>query len=42
MTGYDPIPDLANMSAYIKFDEISLICSQDIEGKPNSAINQGP
>ena len=30
------------MNAYIKFGEILSICSQDIERKRNSGINQGP
>ena len=34
--------DLANMNAYIKFGEILSIGSQDIEGKQNFGINQGP
>ena len=34
--------DLVNMNAYIKFDEILSIYSQDIEQKQNYGINQGP
>ena len=30
------------MNAYIKFGEILSICSQDIEGKQNFGVNQGP
>ena len=33
--------DLVNMNAYIKFGEILSICSQDIEQKRNSGVNQG-
>ena len=32
--------DLDNMNAYIKFCEILSICSQDIERKRNSDVNQ--
>ena len=38
----NPNVDLFNMNAYIKFGEIVSICSQDIEGKRNSDVNQGP
>ena len=38
----DPILDLVNMNAYIKFGEILTICSQDIEQKLNFGVNQGP
>ena len=31
----NPNVDLVNMNAYIKFDEILSICSQDIERKRN-------
>ena len=34
--------DLVNINAYIKFGEILSICSQDIERKRNSGVNQGP
>ena len=34
--------DNVNMNAYIKFDEIMSICSQDIEWKQNFGIHQGP
>ena len=30
------------MNAYIKFGEILSICFQDIEGKQNFGVNQGP
>ena len=39
---YNPNVDIVNMNAYIKFGEILSICSQDIEGKRNFVINQGP
>ena len=42
MAGNNPNLDLVNMNAYIKFGEILLICSQDIERKRNSDANQGP
>ena len=38
----NPNVDLLNMNAYIKFGEILSICSQDIEQKQNSGVNQGP
>ena len=38
----NPNLDLVNMNAYIKFGENLSICSQDIEGKQNSGVNQGP
>ena len=41
MTGNNPNLDLVNMNAYIKFGEILLISSQDIERKWNSDANQG-
>ena len=34
--------DLVNMNAYMKFGENLLICSQDIELKQYSGVNQGP
>ena len=34
--------DLINMNAYVKFGENLSICSQDIEWKHNSGVNQGP
>ena len=38
------IPKLGfvNINAYAKFDQIPSICSQEIEQKRNSNINQGP
>ena len=33
---------LVNINAYINFGENLSICSQDIERKRNSSINQGP
>ena len=38
----NPKLDLVNINAYIKFGEILLICSEDIERKSNSGINQRP
>ena len=34
--------DIVNMNAYIKFDEILSVGSQDIERKQNSDVNQVP
>ena len=42
MTANSPNLDLVNINAYIKFGEILSICSQDIEQKTNSGVNQGP
>ena len=42
MTCNIPKLDLVNMKAYIKFGEILSICSQDIERKQHSGLNQGP
>ena len=42
MTGNNPNLDLVNINAYKKFGEILSICSQNIEGKIKSDINQGP
>ena len=42
MTCNNPKLDLAKINAYIKFGEILLIGSQDIEGKQNFGINNGP
>ena len=42
MTGNNPNLDLLNMNAYIKLGEILTTCSQDIERKQNSDINQRP
>ena len=41
MTCHNPRLDLVNMNAYIKFDEIMSICSQDIEQKRNFGVNPG-
>ena len=38
----NPNVDLVNMNAYIKFDKILSICSQDIERKRNVGVNEGP
>ena len=40
MTHNDPNIDLVTINAYIKFGEILSICSQDIERKQNSGVNQ--
>ena len=42
MTGNNPKLDLANDDVHTKFCRILTICSQDIERKRNSAVNQGP
>ena len=42
MTCNNPKLDLVNMNAYIKFGEILLIGSQDIEGKLIFGVNQEP
>ena len=42
MTGNNSNLDLVNRNNYIKFGRILSICSQDIELKGNSDINQGP
>ena len=41
-TGKNPNLDLVHINAYTKFGEILSICSEDIERKQNSDINQGP
>ena len=41
MTGNNPKLDLVNVDVYTKFGPILLICSQDIEWKQNSDVNQG-
>ena len=41
MSGNNPNPDLININAYIKFGKFLSICSQDIDGKQNSDVNQG-
>ena len=38
----NPNQDLVNINAYAKFGQILSICSQDIERKQNSDLNQGP
>ena len=40
--GNNPKLDLNNDDVHTKFGQILSICSQDIERKPNSEINQGP
>ena len=42
MTLYNPNVDLINGNVYTKSGLILSICSQDIERKRNSDINQGP
>ena len=42
MTCNNPRLDLVNMNAYIKFGENMSSISEDIEGKRNFGINQGP
>ena len=42
MTGNNPKLDLVSVDVYTKFGQILSICSQDIERKQNSDINQGP
>ena len=42
MTGNNPKLDLVNVDAHKKIGQILSICSQDIEQKQNSDINQGP
>ena len=42
MTCNNPKVDLVSINAYIKFGEILIICSQDIERKRNFGANQGP
>ena len=42
MAGNNPNLDLVNINVYIKSGEILSICSQDIEWKRNSDVNQGP
>ena len=42
MTGNNPKLDLINVDVHTKFGQILSICSQDIERKQNSDINQGP
>ena len=42
MTGNNPKLDLVNVDVHINFSQILSICSQDIERKQNSDVNQGP
>ena len=42
MTGNNPKLDLVNDDVHTKFGWILSICSQDIERKRNSDVNQGP
>ena len=42
MTSDNPKLDLVNVDVHTKFGQILSICSQDIERKQNSDINQGP
>ena len=41
MTGNNPKLDLVNVDVHTKFGRILSICSQDIEWKQNSDVNQG-
>ena len=42
LTGNNPKLDLVNVDAHKKIGQILTICSQGIEQKQNSDINQGP
>ena len=42
MTGNNPKLDLVNVVVHTKFGRILSNCSQDIERKQNSYVNQGP
>ena len=42
MTGNNPKLDLVNDDVHTKFGRNLSICSQDIERKRNSDVNQGP
>ena len=42
MTGNNPKLCFVNVDGQIKFGPILSICSQDIERKQNSDVNQGP
>ena len=42
MTVNNPKLDLVNDDVHTKFGQILSICSQDIEQKRNSDVNQGP
>ena len=41
-TDNNPKLDLVNVDVHTKFGRILFICSQDIERKRNSDVNQGP
>ena len=41
MKGYNPKLDLVNVNVHTKFGQILSICSQAIERKRNSDVNQG-
>ena len=41
MTGNNPKLDLDNVDVHTKYGQILSICSQDIERKRNSDVNQG-
>ena len=42
MMGYNPKLDLVNVDVHTKFGQILSVCSQAIERKRNSNVNQGP
>ena len=42
VTGNNPKLDLVNVDVHTNFGHILSICSQDIERKRNSDVNQGP
>ena len=42
MMGNNPKLDLVNVDMHTKIGQILSICSQDIERKRNSDVNQGP
>ena len=42
MMGNNPKLDVVNVDVHAKFGQILSICSQDIERKRNSDVNQGP
>ena len=41
MAGHNPKLDLVNVDVHTKYGQILSICSQDIEQKQNSDVNQG-
>ena len=41
MKGYNPKLDLVNVNVHTKFGQVLSICSQAIERKRNSDVNQG-